>query len=99
MRREEIDGVLVYGSWGRPLLVFPAQEGRRYEWEERGMIDAIAGLIDAGRVKVYCVDSWDCGSWHDEWLPLDERARRHGAYEAWLLEHVVPASQRGRGGF
>jgi esterase/lipase superfamily enzyme len=90
MRRDELDGVLAYGHWGRPLLVFPAQEGRRYEWEERGMIDAVAGLIDAGRVKVYCVDSWDSGSWHDEWLPLEERARRHDVYEPWLLEHVVP---------
>ena len=24
------------------------------------------GLIDAGRVKLYCVDSYDSGSWHDE---------------------------------
>ena len=42
-------------------------------------------------MKVYCVDSWDSGSWHDEWLPLEERARRHGAYEEWLLGHVVAA--------
>jgi esterase/lipase superfamily enzyme len=90
MRRDVIDGVLVYGDWGRPLLVFPAQEGSRYEWEERGMIDAVHGLVDAGRVKIYCVDSWDSGAWHDDWLPLEERARRHEAYERWLLEHVVP---------
>jgi esterase/lipase superfamily enzyme len=99
MRRDELDGVLAYGHWGRPLLVFPAQEGRRYEWEERGMIDAVAGLIDAGRVKVYCVDSRDSGSWHDEWLPLEERARRHDVYERWLLEHVVPVIHADCGGF
>ena len=99
MRRDELDGVLAYGHWGRPLLVFPAQEGRRYEWEERGMIDAVAGLIDAGRVKIYCVDSWDSGSWHDEWLPLEERARRHDVYERWLLEHVVPLIHADCGGF
>jgi esterase/lipase superfamily enzyme len=91
--------LIAYGHWGRPLLVFPAQEGRRYEWEERGMIDAVAGLIDAGRVKVYCVDSWDSGSWHDEWLPLEERARRHDAYERWLLEYVVPLIHADCGGF
>jgi esterase/lipase superfamily enzyme len=98
MRRSELDGVLAFGDYGRPLLVFPAQEGRRYEWEERGMIGAIAGLIDAGRVKVYCVDSWDSGSWHDEGLPLEERARRHGAYEDWLLGHVVPTIHADCGG-
>ena len=90
MRREDRDGILVYGSYGRPLLVFPAQQGQRYEWEERGMIHEIAGLIEDGRVKVYCVDSWDSATWHNEWLPLEERARRHGAYEDWLVGHVAP---------
>src|SRR4051812_28143520 len=99
MRRDEIDGVLAYGHWGRPLLVFPSQGGTRYEWEQHGMIDAIAGLIDAGRVKVYCVDSWDSDSWHDEWLPLEERGRRHGAYEGWLLGHVAPFIYADCGGF
>jgi esterase/lipase superfamily enzyme len=93
VRREELDGVLAYGHWGRPVLVFPAQEGRRYEWEERGMVDALAGLIDGGRVKLYCVDSWDSGAWHDDWLPLEERARRHGHYEWWLLTRLVPFVQ------
>jgi esterase/lipase superfamily enzyme len=90
MRREDRDGILVYGRYGRPLLVFPAQQGRRYEWEERGMIDTIAGLIEDGRVKVYCVDSWDSATWQDERLPLEERAVRHGAYEEWLVNHVAP---------
>jgi esterase/lipase superfamily enzyme len=50
-------------------------------------------------VKLYCVDSWDSSIWHDEWLPLEERARRHGAYEAWLLEHVVAVVHADCAGF
>ena len=99
MRRDELDGVLVFGHHGRPVLVFPAQEGKRYEWEERGMVAAISDLIDAGRVKLYCVDSWDSAIWHDDWLPLEERARRHGAYEDWLLHHVVPVIHADCAGF
>ena len=79
-----------YGHWGRPLLVFPSQQGERWDWEERGMIDAVGALLDAGRVKVYCVDSFDSGSWHDESLPLEERARRHGVYEDWIVNQVAP---------
>ena len=90
MRREDRDGIVVYGSYGKPLLVFPAERGNRFEWERTGMIPAIAGLIEEGRVKVYCVDSWDSVTWQDDWLPLEERARRHGAFEEWLLSHVVP---------
>jgi esterase/lipase superfamily enzyme len=87
-RREDHDGVLVFGHWGRPVLVFPSQERSRYEWEEHGMVDAVRDLIDAGRVKLYCVDSWDAGTWHDDWLPREERARRHEAYEQWVVDRV-----------
>ena len=56
------------------------------------MVDAVADLLDAGRVKLYCVDSYDAGSWSNRSLPLEERARRHGAYESWILDQVVPLS-------
>ena len=83
-------GVLAYGHWGRPVLAFPSQQGECWQYEERGMVDAIAGLLDAGRAKLYCVDSYDSWSWHDQGVPLEERARRHGTYEWWILERVVP---------
>jgi esterase/lipase superfamily enzyme len=57
------------------------------------MIDAVAGLIEAGRVKVYAVDSFDSGSWYREDLPLEERARLHGLYEDWIVNQVVPFVQ------
>jgi len=82
--------VLVHGHWGRPLLAFPSEQGRADQYDERGMIAAIGDLVAAGRVKVYCVDSWDAGTWHDRSLPIEERARRHDVYERWLLERVVP---------
>jgi len=97
--RRELDGVLAFGHYGRPVLVFPAQAGNRYEWEQHGMVGAVSGLLDAGRVKLYCVDSWDRGTWDDEWLPLEERARRHGAFEWWLTTHVVPLIHADCGGF
>ena len=83
-------GVLAYGHWGRPLLAFASQQGGCGQYEDFGMIDAIAWLIDAGRVKVYAVDSFDSASWYLQGLPLEERARRHGAFEDWILSQVVP---------
>ncbi len=90
--------VLVYGHYGRPLLVFPSQQGHPRDFEDRGMLEAVRELVDAGRVKIYCVESYDGQSWHLEDVPLEERARRHGAYEQWIADAVVPAIQADCGG-
>lgn len=82
--------VLRFGHWGRPVLLFPAEAGRAVDLPDNGMVAAVGDLIDAGRVKLYCVDSFDAGTWSAVHLPLEERARRHAAYESWILDAVVP---------
>ena len=54
------------------------------------MIEAVAPLINAGRLKIYCVGSHDGASWSNAEVPLEERARRHGEYESWIIDQVVP---------
>ena len=91
-------GVIAYGHYGRPMLAFPSEQGRCWDYENQGMIAAIAHLIDAGRVKVYCVDTIDGQTWHDASLPLEERARRHGVYEDWIVNRVAPFIHEDCGG-
>jgi esterase/lipase superfamily enzyme len=90
--------VIRYGHWGRPVLVFPTARGRAWDFENHGMVGAVADLIDAGRLKLYCVDSYDAASWSDHEIPLEERARRHGRYESWIVGDVVPWIYRDCGG-
>jgi esterase/lipase superfamily enzyme len=94
MRRDQVGlgpGTLIaYGHYGRPVLVFPAEQGRARDFENNGMIGAVADLVEAGRVKLYCVDSADAYSWSDRSVPTEERARRHAEYEQWVLDTVVP---------
>ena len=85
-----MNGVATYGHWGRPVLAFPAERGDAGEFERRGMVDAVGDLLAAGRVKLYCVDSFDGESWSNLSIPLEERARRHQVYESWILDQVVP---------
>ena len=81
MRREHVElgpaSVIAYGHWGRPVLVFPSEQGRAWDFENNGMVGAVADLIDGGRVKLYCVDSGDAQTWSDRGLSTEERARRH----------------------
>jgi esterase/lipase superfamily enzyme len=93
-----VNGVAVYGHWGRPVLAFPAERGDAGEFERRGMIEAVGGLLEAGRAKLYCVDSFDGESWSNDAIALEERARRHSMYESWLFNEVVPFIQADSGG-
>ena len=94
MRREQVTlgplTVIEYGHYGRPVLVFPSEQGRAWDFENNGMVEAVADLIDAGRVKLFCVDSADVYTWSDHSVPIEVRARRHGEYESWITDHVVP---------
>ncbi len=82
--------VIRYGHWGRAVLAFPSEQGGAWDFENNGMIGAVAGLIDAGRLKVYCVDSYDAASWSNREIPVEERARQHERYESWILGDVLP---------
>jgi esterase/lipase superfamily enzyme len=95
-RREvEVDGgrILAYGHWGRPVIVFPSENGEVWDWEANGMVGALESLLDAGRVKLYCVPSFDRESWTRRDLSIEERARRHGHYEWWILTRLAPFVQ------
>ena len=90
--------VVSYGHYGRPVLAFPAERGRAWDWQDQGMIDAVGGLLEAGRMKLYCVDSFDSASWSNQSVPLEERAAQHGRYESWILDQVVPFIHAETGG-
>jgi esterase/lipase superfamily enzyme len=90
--------VLVFGHHGRPLLAFPSEQGSAFDYENNGMVGANQHLIDEGRLKIYCVGSFDAHSWVANDLPLEERARRHDLYEDWILNQVVPFISEDCGG-
>jgi esterase/lipase superfamily enzyme len=90
--------LITYGHYGRPLLAFPSDGGVATDFENLGMIGAVADLIEAGRVKVYCVDSHDNASWRNNSLSLEDRARAHLKYEDYIVHDVVPAIYSDCGG-
>lgn len=90
--------VIAYGHWGRPVLVFPSEQGSAFDYENNGMVSAVAHLVEAGRLKLYCVDSYDRGSWQAFELALEDRARRHELFEDWIVNHVVQAILQDCGG-
>jgi len=82
--------LLHFGSAGRGMLVFPTSQGRFYQWEDFGLVGALAPWIDSGALQLVCVDSVDSESWYANGHPPAERVARHLQYERYLLDEVMP---------
>ena len=80
----------VYGHAGKPVIVFPAQAGRFYEFEDFRMVDAVHDYIDAGQYQFYTVDSIDAQSWANYGADPADRARRHEDYDRYITQEVAP---------
>ena len=80
----------VYGYYGKPVLVFPSQQGRFHDFEDQGMITTLAKFIEAGQIKLFAVDSLDGQSWTNGGAHPAYRARRHQDYDRYIVEEVVP---------
>src|ERR1700749_2573953 len=81
--------MLVFGHDGLPAIVFPTSQGRFYEFEDRGMVGALADKIDAGKLQLYCVDSVDAESWYNRNVPPRWRIARHVQYDKYIVHEVA----------
>ena len=82
--------LLVFGHDGIPLLVFPTSMGRFFDYESRGMIQALQNKYEHGQLQAFCVDSVDAESWYNKAVPPRERAHRHTEYDRYLFDEIVP---------
>jgi hypothetical protein len=81
--------IRIYGSAdGTPILVFPTQDAMSDNFENFGMIDALAN--DLGRVQLFCVDTVDTETWSNTWGDKSWRAWRQEAYYTYIISEVLP---------
>ena len=82
--------LLVFGHGGLPVIVFPTSGGRFFEFEDRSMVAALGGKIEAGELQLFCVDSVDMESWYNKQVSPRWRIARHVQYDDYLIHEVVP---------
>lgn len=82
--------VLRFGQAGLPVLAFPTSMGRYYQWEDFGMVGALADKIEAGHIQMFCVDSVDNESWYANGAHPRDRVRRHLDYERYIVDEMLP---------
>ncbi len=71
----------VFGYAGKPCIVFPVQNGRFYDFENFGMIDAAKEYIESGRIQFFCIDSIDQETWLNKEADPRDRMELH---ERWF---------------
>ena len=80
-----------WGEIGKPVLLFPTAAGDAEECERFHVVDVLAPLLEAGRIKLYSVDSVP----GMVWLQEDDSTARGGwiqdRFDAFVHQEVVPA--------
>ena len=82
--------VKIYGHYGPAFIAFPCQDKQSDDFANNGMIDALAPLIEEGRMKLFCLDSND-----DETVSYKSWNKAHASYKLemyhqYLIREVLP---------
>ncbi|PYE26700.1 esterase/lipase superfamily enzyme [Rhizobium sp. PP-CC-3A-592] len=82
--------LLVFGHAGAKVLMFPTREGRFWEYETLGLVDALADKVRAGHLQLFCIEGLARETFYDRSLHPADRIRRHRALEEYVLNEVLP---------
>lgn len=82
--------LVVVGTGGAKVLVFPTRDGDSYEYERMGMTEALRDKIEAGHLQFYCVDYRAGETFYCWWAHPAGRVYRHWQYEEYILREVFP---------
>lgn len=85
-----------YGTEGHPIVVFPCQDGRFYDYENFKMFDVLWPFIEEGRCRFICVDGID---W-ESWTAAGDCRPRIEQHERWfwsIINQVLPRERKYEG--
>jgi esterase/lipase superfamily enzyme len=85
--------LLIFGHAGARVLVFPTRRGRFHEYEDLGLVSALTEQLENGWLQLFCVDSVDRESVYNRYTTPQNRIRRHGQYERYIINEVLPFSR------
>ena len=88
-----------WGSFGVPVLVFPTAGGDAEEIDRNGLVGACWPLIDAGRVKLYSVDSVAGAAMLAKNTSLEHRTWLLNQFHDAVAHEIAPAMRLDSGGY
>ena len=82
--------IVTYGEYGFPLLLFPTAAADYLEYERFYVIEVIRQYIEAGKVKVFSINSINREAWLNRHVHPRDMAIRQTQYNNYLVTEVVP---------
>lgn len=82
--------IAAYGDYGFALLLVPTAAADYLEYERFQLMDHIAPFIDAGKVKVFSIDSINNESWLNNEMDPRQKSTRHQQWNDYVFNEVVP---------
>ena len=79
-----------YGDKGHPVLVFPSQDGRFYDYQDFDMVGVLSSFIDKGKIRLVCVDSIDRETWSDTQGDYHRRIELHERWYHYIVDELIP---------
>ena len=78
-----------WGHFGTPVLLFATAGGDYEEVERFGLVGAVAELVDAGRVKIYSIDSIAGSCWTGGQQSPEYCSRVQNLFDAYVYHEVA----------
>ncbi|MEY2834596.1 MAG: hypothetical protein RLZZ557_258 [Bacteroidota bacterium] len=82
--------VAVYGHYGYALLMIPTAAADFLEYERFELIQALQPLLDAGRLKIFSVNSINTESWMHKGMEGAHKAIRQNQFNTYIFNEVIP---------
>ena len=82
--------IAIYGHYGFALLLVPTAAADYLEYERFQMLDHLKPFIEAGKLKVYSVDSINNESWLNNNMNPRDKSIRHQQWNDYIFNEVVP---------
>ena len=80
-----------WGTFGAPVLLFPTAGGDAEEVERFHLVGVLMPLIEAGRIKVYSIDSAAGRAWISRQHSGEFCSRLQNQYDSLVYHEIVPA--------
>ena len=80
----------VYGHGGKPVLAFPCQNGRFFDWEGFGMLETLGDYLENGKLQLFTADTIDSETLSSREKPAYDRVRLHERWYDYVAEELVP---------